>query len=84
MDKAVKGKFTRFYFNCVATAQEINIYLTCTREWTLDFNDAALFSEKDAVVIEHWLASHPAKATVVKRSVNCEINGFDPGTIVSD
>ena len=75
------GKFKRYYVT--STNDDVNMYLTKYNNWSNNFDEACLFANtneiretlKDVLVIGY---------NIVVRSVLCEINGYDLGTLLNE
>ena len=79
MIKDKQGKFKKYYVT--STNNDGELYLTRNNKWSKNFNDAYLFSNKDEI-------SKSLKDVlvigyqIIIRSVICEINGYDLGTLL--
>ena len=85
MIKSDHGKFTRHYVSAFSRGDiDVDLFLTKEFGWSDNFDQAAFFPTlQDA--IDYAKFSKPVdlpKHTKVVRSVHCQTNGFDLGTIV--
>jgi len=90
--KQDQGKFTRWYATAftrvkpdVPGSVDQDLYLAYSGAWMPDFDFASLAPSEDAIKAQVDYAN-PLDYdvfTVVIRKVDCQHNGFDPGTIIT-